>query len=556
MSRLLRAALVAITGAAAVAIVSRIQLLTGFGQLWGSEFDGGIEAAILEHWFNALRGLEPWNRPGWFFPHADTLGYNDGYLLFGLLHAAFRTAGADVFVTSALVDMAVRAVGFAAMFACLRRVLACRFAFALWGAGVFTLAAGLFTHSIHQQLLSVAFAPVLALLVWRAWQALAAGCRLAYAGWAAAAAMFWGAWLLTAYYMAWFAALFALVLAVTAALLAGRARVAATLLTVRRASLALVAIILVAAAAVVPFLAVYLPKLRETGGQGWSEVRWFLPRVNDLVNTGPGNLMWGRLQPLLCPLCTRNGFELTTGVTPLLFLAAAAATVWLLRTRRRSLPAALALATASCAALAIHWGGLSPWWLVWKLVPGAGGVRVVSRIFLFLLAPAIAVVTVYAQHLADGHFAPGRSTEARLATRVPRPVLLLLGLLVLLEQGTASYPMYTRRAELAHQDVPPPPPACRSFYVSAVPESTAGSGVFALYPHNVVAMLLAERLALPTINGFSTFNPPDWDFADPLRPDYETRVRAYAHAHAIEPGLCRLDLLTRRWLPPQPPGPT
>ena len=61
-----------------------------------------------------------------------------------------------------------------------------------------------------------------------------------------------------------------------------------------------------------------------------------------------------------------------------------------------------------------------------------------------------------------------------------------------------------------------------------------------LYPHNVDAMLLAELWRVPTINGFSTFNPPDWAFSDPLAPDYDARAEAYARRHRLS-GLCRLD---------------
>jgi len=67
----------------------------------------------------------------------------------------------------------------------------------------------------------------------------------------------------------------------------------------------------------------------------------------------------------------------------------------------------------------------------------------------------------------------------------------------------------------------------------------------ALYPHNVDAMLLAELWRMPTINGFSTFNPPDWNFASPRAPDYDARVLAYARRHGLR-GLCRLDVRQAR----------
>jgi len=62
----------------------------------------------------------------------------------------------------------------------------------------------------------------------------------------------------------------------------------------------------------------------------------------------------------------------------------------------------------------------------------------------------------------------------------------------------------------------------------------------------VDAMLLAEWFRLPTINGFSTFRPTDWDFVGPERPDYLQRVTSYVRAHGLE-GVCALDLVTNQW---------
>jgi hypothetical protein len=53
-------------------------------------------------------------------------------------------------------------------------------------------------------------------------------------------------------------------------------------------------------------------------------------------------------------------------------------------------------------------------------------------------------------------------------------------------------------------------------------------------------MVLSELWRVPTINGFSTFNPPDWNFADSLAGDYDDRAAAFARTHHLS-GLCRLD---------------
>ena len=73
------------------------------------------------------------------------------------------------------------------------------------------------------------------------------------------------------------------------------------------------------------------------------------------------------------------------------------------------------------------------------------------------------------------------------------------------------------------------------------------------YRSNVDAMLIAEYINLPTINGFSTFNPPDWRFDFPARQDYQARVDAYAAHHDLK-NLCGLDLEAMRWTVPDGQG--
>jgi hypothetical protein len=46
---------------------------------------------------------------------------------------------------------------------------------------------------------------------------------------------------------------------------------------------------------------------------------------------------------------------------------------------------------------------------------------------------------------------------------------------------------------------------------------------------------------VPTLGGYSTFQPRDWVFADPLKPDYDARVRRYIESHRLK-GVCRLDV--------------
>ncbi len=84
-----RAAL-AIAFIAAMALFFRGPILSGFDLGFGDRADGMIEISILEHWRNVLSGAATWNRTGYFHPYAGTLGYNDGYFLYGLVYSFWR----------------------------------------------------------------------------------------------------------------------------------------------------------------------------------------------------------------------------------------------------------------------------------------------------------------------------------------------------------------------------------------------------------------------------------------------------------------------------------
>ncbi|MDB5375348.1 MAG: hypothetical protein JWP04_3990, partial [Belnapia sp.] len=181
--------LIGLAGALAIGFFFRNQLGSGFTLLLGDRHDAVIELSILEHWANVLRGLSPWNVTDYFFPVPGTLGYNDGYLLFGLLHAGFRALGADPFLSGELVNATTRAIGFAGTYALGRRAFALAPGWAVLAAVLFTISNNLFIRGSHAQLFSIGFIPVLALLLHGMLAALLAGRRAALLGWGTAFAL-------------------------------------------------------------------------------------------------------------------------------------------------------------------------------------------------------------------------------------------------------------------------------------------------------------------------------------------------------------------------------
>ena len=368
-------------GALCLAFFFRGQLGDGFTLLLGDRHDGVIALSILEHWYNVLRGIEAWDRTAYFFPVPATLGYNDGYLLFGLLHAGFRSLGVDPFLSGELVNVATRAIGFAATLALGRRLFGLTFGWALLGAALFTISNNLFIRGSHVQLFSVSFVPALALLGHGVLTALWDGRRRALLGWGAGFCLLFAACLMTGFYMAWYSAFLGGALLLAWLAVAGSTARRRLWVTARAQAWPLAALAAFAVALNLPFLALYLPKAAETGMHPWADVVRNAPEPLDMLNVGQENLLWGWLVRALND-AFRPGFpawsERMTGLPPLLLALYAASLVWLARgpalpPARLALLRALGLASLVTWLLTIQVGGVTAWSLVYAVCPGRQG---------------------------------------------------------------------------------------------------------------------------------------------------------------------------------------
>ncbi len=519
-------------GLACLLVLYRVQLATGFDRLSGDLLDTRIAIALQQHWVNVLAGREGWQEPLYFTPTTDVLGYNDGYVLFGLVYAGLRATGLDPFLANEAVGAVFRGLGYAGFFLFARLVARLPFWWAVLGAAVFTLSNAVAVQSTHMQLCSVALTPWLALLIWRAWHA---ATRRARVGWPVLVALLVSCWLMTGFYTVWFAGMFGLVFAI-AALGCCRPK----LRWPDWSAFLPAGLVLMAGLAVL--VATYLPKARETGMHRFSEVLPFLPSVFDLTHVGPGNFLFGwfdqwvmRVRPI-----PPESFELAVGFAPpfLAMAAAAMAAPWF---QARSAAVwwwrAAGLAVLVCLLLVLRVGQHSLWRLVFAVVPGAGAVRVVSRFLITLDFPLVLLVMNWL---------------SRMSLRWPRWVVLALAALLVGEELNGGAAMVLDRpGQLAMlQAVPPPPAPCRRFFATAprvVPDMFGQVRDDAIMI-NVDAMLVAEMVGLPTFNGHASFLPPNFGFSFHDLAQYSTAARSAVLASNLERGTCGLDLQTSRWV--------
>lgn len=526
-------------------VIFYTQISTGFDFVIGSRFDGIIETSILHHWYNVFAGHAKWNQVAYFYPYIDTLGYNDGYFIFGLIFAIYKLLGLDIFLASEFVNITIKFIGFSSFFYLARTVLKVGFYPALAGSMIFTLSNSLTVQMHHAQLLSLAFAPLLTALLLKYFSAITKGERKKAILFGSCSAVFLSAWLITTFYMAWFYLLFSLIFAMFFLPSVIFNKSLRHLVFSKFDYYSVFVPVFFFISSIIPFLIVYLPKAKETGGQNLYSVTYYAPKIGNLLDPGSTNLIFGKIADAIFSnhfISVQRVGELKVGFPPLILLIFIASLFSLFYIKKKDIApkliSGLVLAILLSLIVMVKQGDFFLWEYIWRYVPGAKGMRVTSRYALFLIFPLALVATL---------FISGK------IIRIAKPLALFIGMMLIAEQINVSHSAtFDRKANLAFlNNLPAPPEQCKAFYVLGQRKGefdiNSKSIDLDLYPHNVDAMLISEIFHLRTINGFSTFNPKDWDFAKNPLNTYIPRVLKYVNAHEIRQGLCEFDLNRLEW---------
>lgn len=516
----------------------RVQIINGFTTLYGDSYDAAIVVAILEHWRNVFAGDSHWSQLYYFHPYQNTLAQTDGYFIVGIIYSVIRLFSSDPFVSSELSNIIVRAIGFLSFYWMLRRVFDIRFGWAVFGAGLFIIANNLTVHGTRVQLATLAFAPFVATLLYRAYQGLMADEPKRLFAWGSGAGIALGAWALTCFYILWFYVFFTVALGLALLYVASKNQRLAFWRALKQHKWTVLAVAVVAIVSMLPLLSVYLPKAAESGVRSYGSSQAYAVTLPGILQVGESNILFGelynKLLKLVVPSYTWAGEYYNTGIAPIIFVLFCFSGWAIYQNRSRS-PAGL-LMWAIFLASVVTWlcvikvGKVSLWFFVYHLFPGAKALNVIGAYQIFLAFPIVVAVIVYL---------------SKLIPRLPLGIVLILGALLIGEEMNRSYIALDRQAELSKvAGLTKAPEDCEVFYVSGWAKQE--SQIDKIYAHNVSAMLIAELLQMPTINGFASFNPPDWNLSDPNDGTYDQRVREYLNKHGIH-NVCKLDLPTKQW---------
>lgn len=524
---------------------------SGFARLPGDLGDFRFIDVVVEHWYRMLRGQAAWRDMSFFHPQPGVLGYSDALLGYAIPYAVFRLAGLSPYYAFFPTMVVLFALNFAATLWLLRGVIRIAWPVALVATVIFVFGNVIAQKIVHPNMFVLGFIPLILGLLWRTVQCLDAEDRRAILRYGGAAAALCALLLYTSFYMGWLTVFLCLLWSVVL-LVHGfaceRPRIQAWLQRAWRARATLAACLAIFALGLVPFVLTHLPPLLDHGGRQWVEVRSLLPSPLDLVNVGKGNIVWSSTIAGFVPQGRDLAHEMELGFPPMLFLTfVVALAVWSVRliracgtgtmARPDRAVACLAVVVGICWILMVKVDGVSLWRLVYAVMPGAGAIRAVFRLQFLLLLAALACIGV----LLTAAWDKGRHRWAIAA--------LLAALLV--EQVNTYKNSYDAAGEAAWlASIPAPPRSCGYFVVAPNAPRATGND----YGAQLDAMVISQRLGLPTINGYSSIFPRGWPQADILdlrSPGYARAVVEWMWTRKLPPdGLCVLALDTGNWTRP------
>jgi hypothetical protein len=533
-------------------LIYRDQILNGFEFLLGNNtYDNTIHTAILEHWFNVFKGINSWSEVNYFFPYSKTIAQTDAYFLISVFYIPFRLLEIDPYLSTELAGVCLKIFGFFFAYLFSRLVINFRHSYAILVAILFTLNNAMTIHGYRIQLATVAFLPLFAILLYLTIKYLTLNNRKLYLIFGSLFSFLFGLWCFTCLYASYFFFIFILLFLFVNIFL-NFSRIVFLAKQVKKLYLYSFFIAVTFAVSLIPFVTTFYPKSIESKPRSLDAVIYSTVRIEELMQVGQNNLFnypvfqrfIGIISPNYMPDLNweyhNMGFTLTVSVLSILALVKFLRNFRILKS---NLVYQLGITSFMFMVLIINEFGKSLWLYVYNYFPGGKALGVISVSLIFLAFPIYIVVVYY------------------ISTTIKRKLILLpiIALLVIGELNSPPLKLDRRKEIEMNFTVSPPQITCNSFYVTGWDNQETNPGYWEWfnnqYAHNVSAMLLSQKLNIPTLNGMASFIPKDYNLVgpngtafSPNSAEYKTRISKYIKDRNLDK-VCLLDLNSKIWSP-------
>jgi hypothetical protein len=259
------------------------------------------------------------------------------------------------------------------------------------------------------------------------------------------------------------------------------------------------------------------------------EVISMLPRFKSYL-LADNSMLWHSLSSLITNIPMRWEHQLFPGLAVILLIAVGIGVRF--RTPNRRLAWLHLVSALGLVILTLVINGISLYYLIWW-VPGIKSLRSITRIILVIMWP----LAIYSAWVVDGLLRRISSQRRYLIV----PVYLVCGLLVAesVFYTHATYPKAEARARIVslQQQIPSEIPADPILFAKRQQNE-------AWYAKEIDAMLLAQKLGWPTLNGYSGNTPPDYANADSCK-QLPLRIMNYMKFAGITDENYYLEMINR-----------
>lgn len=488
----------------------------GHDYLISDNGDGRLTMLLTEHWYNFFCGREAFAELAFFYPDEAVLGYTDMLLGFGVIHSILRFLGLNMFVAYKYTLIIVHLFGSLCMFYLLHSVMKCNRYWSLFGVVAFSFSNAFAIHIGHTQLTALSLVPLLTIFLIRALSSdndekrrnvfviatLSTVALIAY----------------TAWYILFFTFLFGLILLVTSYIILNHnglnlKKVFLSWVVTHKKNV--IGYFLYSVVIFLPFLFVYLPALRSTGGYEYQGICVYMPELIDLINVGNGNLLFDKFSSLTVfhrkveTMETVQGFSIILLALYLYTFLQRNKYNDLLQTKEERVrflvinACIVSILVSFAISVKLGSDGSSLWFFVFNSIPGAKAIRAVARFWFYVSFPMAFVVAVRGEYV----FAKKKINFRRLAGAILFIALFISNIRV---DGVNYDKMWRTDLEIDFlKNVALPPTDCKAFYIC-----DSGSKSLSDPSYQLTAYEIANHFGIKTVNGYSGVFPKGWNLWD------------------------------------------
>ncbi|MCM1480598.1 MAG: hypothetical protein NC085_12915, partial [Muribaculaceae bacterium] len=304
--------------------------------------------------------------------------------------------------------------------------------------------------------------------------------------------------------------------------------------------------IALSAALIFPFFKIYLPALKYTGAVTTGEFTYYLPELIDFINVSEDNLVLGKVIGKLELSHRGLSPEQDIGIsiiTLILFFVCLAVS----RKRNKesdkisNIPVyacGISVAVGMLFALKLNSGGISLWFIIYKVLPGAASLRAIARFVAFLVLPMTIFISV-----CLGREKLDNKTEKK-AVFSQAAVVVLSALIFISDMRTTGVSASwnsDERLEVMSQIAEIPADA-ECFYVI----DTSGN-INEEHVNQLNALEISILNNVPSLNGYSGKMPPNWNLWNIYDSAYISNADDWIKRHNLS-NVYMYDIGTNIWV--------